>query len=346
MRFESLNGLRTIACIGIVAMHTFMNSEAKPSNNFITSNIIGYAGEFVLLFMLVSAFSMCCGYLDRFHNGSISLNDFYTKRYKRILPFFALLTIIDVLKCLVENHFSFSSTVSGELWEAFANFTLVFGLAPGNNINVVGVGWFLGVIFLFYMLFPFYSVLLINKRRANIALIVSLIWSLGIKFYFVPVKNSLAGYTNILVVAPYFIAGGIIFLYSYNLINLAEKRIYSILSKVLIIAFTAIFFIFPELRFPYSDLLLYVFWIIYAVMESKSSRKWTFLNNRVMAFISGISMEIYLSHMMFFRIVEKLHLEKIIHNNDILYLITLALVLAGAIVFASCWKKFEKRFIK
>lgn len=345
-KYLSLNGLRSLACIGIVMMHVAANSSTRPTKIIITSNIIDYAGEFVLLFFMVSAFSMCCGYLERFQNGSISLNDFYTKRYKRILPFFALLTIIDVIKCLVENHFSFSDSIIGELWEAFANLTLVFGLAPGNGISVVGVGWFLGVIFLFYMLFPFFSVLLENKRRAWIAFVVSIIWALGMRNYFGPIKGAPAGSTCMLVVAPYFLVGGITYLYTQHLKSLAEKKIPAVLSKVVIILYTAIFFIYPESRFLYSNLLLYTFWLIYAVMESKSTRKWTLLNNKVMTFISGISMEIYLAHMMIFRVVEKIHLERFIHNNDALYWSTLALVLLGTIILASCWKKFEKRLIK
>ena len=344
--YNSLNGLRSLACLGIVAMHVAANMSLKPTNNFIQHNFLSFTGNFVLLFMMVSAFSMCCGYLERFQNGSISLNDFYKKRYKRILPFFALLTVIDVIKCLVENHFSFSDSVIGELWEAFANLTLVFGLAPGNDISVVGVGWFLGVIFLFYMLFPFFSVLLENKRRAWIAFVVSIIWALGMRNYFGPIKGALAGSTCMLVVAPYFLVGGITYLYTQHLKSLAEKKIPAVLSKVVIILYTTIFFIYPESRFLYSNLLLYTFWLIYAVMESKSTRKWTLLNNKVMTFISGISMEIYLAHMMIFRVVEKIHLERFIHNNDALYWSTLALVLLGAIILASCWKKIEKRYIR
>lgn len=53
-------------------------------------------------------------------------------------------------------------------------------------------------------------------------------------------------------------------------------------------------------------------------------------------------MEIYLCHMMFFRVVEKVHLENKIGDNDVLYCLTCALVLLGAGCFGWCWKKFEK----
>ena len=211
--FSSLDGLRSIAMFGIVAMHVNANMTVHPSNIILLSDILKYAGNFVLLFMMISAFSLCCGYLERFCNGSISLEIFYTKRYKRILPFFSLLTFIDVLFCCVGNHFAFNQTVVGELWEAFANLTLLFGLVPGNGISVIGVGWFLGVIFLFYLLFPFYSTLLSTKRKAWFAFAISVVWSVAIEKYFVPVKGVFSGDTCMLVVAPYFVSAGLVYLY-------------------------------------------------------------------------------------------------------------------------------------
>lgn len=64
-RYNSLDGLRTIMCILIVAMHVLTNIGTKPPSNCIIT-IISYAGNFTLLFMIVSAFSMCCGYYTKF----------------------------------------------------------------------------------------------------------------------------------------------------------------------------------------------------------------------------------------------------------------------------------------
>lgn len=40
---------------------------------------------------------------------------------------------------------------------------------------MIGVGWFLGLVFVFYLIFPFFCVLLANKRRAWMAFAVSLV---------------------------------------------------------------------------------------------------------------------------------------------------------------------------
>ena len=58
------------------------------------------------------------------------------------------------------------------------------------------------------------------------------------------------------------------------------------------------------------------------------------LENRVTKFFSGISMEIYLSHMMVFRVLEKLRINTAFGNGLLQYAITSVFVLAGATVFS------------
>lgn len=344
-RYDSLDGLRALACIGIILMHVQSNLAIKPSENFLTTNIIGFCGNLVLLFMMVSAFSLCCGYFDKFRNGSICIEDFYKKRWRRIWPFFALLVLIDVTFCFIKQHFTFNEIVGGELWEAFADLTLAFGLIPGNGIEVVGVGWFLGVIFLFYMLFPYFTFLIGNEKRAWLSMAVSLLLCTAINEYFVPVKSAIAdGNSLIINCMPYFITGGVLYIYR------ERETFFSILTvrivmTILTVFYTVLFFIFPQWQFPYSNLVMYALWIVYAISESYSNRTKTLLNNPVMKFISGISMEMYLCHMMWFRVVGFLHLDSHIEDNNILYAVTCVLVIVSAALFSLVWKKFEKKLL-
>lgn len=57
-------------------------------------------------------------------------------------------------------------------------------------------------------------------------------------------------------------------------------------------------------------------------------------------YLSGISMEIYLCHMMFYRVSSMLHLDKFIHNNDMLYVATCIATLIGAIFFSHVIKYY------
>ena len=81
-----------------------------------------------------------------------------------------------------------------------------------------------------------------------------------------------------------------------------------------------------------------------------TARKSYLLENKITNFISGISMEIYLSHMVIFRAVEKLGLNRSIGTGWTQYMFTALAVLCGTIVFAAVMQKLiglaERKFEK
>ena len=64
-RYGALDGLRAYAAIGIVLMHVLSNIGVKPSENYMTETLIPWFTDFTLMFMVVSGFSLCCGYYDK-----------------------------------------------------------------------------------------------------------------------------------------------------------------------------------------------------------------------------------------------------------------------------------------
>lgn len=88
------------------------------------------------------------------------------------------------------------------------------------------------------------------------------------------------------------------------------------------------------------DLLVFTAWLMYAI-----GSKDIVLNNKVVKYLSGISMEIYLCHMMFYRVSSMLHLKKFIHNNDMLYVATCIATLIGAICFSHVVKYYVFPFM-
>jgi len=215
-KYNNINGLRALSAIGIAVMHYQANLSVKPCLGWVSDVLIPWFSWLVFLFFMISGFALCCGYYDRMKNGKVSLNEFYGKRYKRILPFFGLLCVFDLLADFSKEH----------LAQAFMNVTLVFNLLPDSEMKVIGVGWFLGLIFLFYMLFPFFVFLLDNKRRAWMVLGLSLIVNLLCQEYFF--TDAFVGFDpdrrNILYSAPFLLAGGLCFLYRDALHRWAVKR--------------------------------------------------------------------------------------------------------------------------
>ena len=315
--YGAIDGLRTIACIGIVMMHVAANTDYSITGFFYNSMIPSFT-NFVFLFMTVSAFGMCCGYYHKMLNNQINLSDFYTKRFKKILPFFALLVLIDVLL----------SPSLNAIYEAFADLTLLFGFLPNaGNISVIGVGWFLGLIFVFYICFPFYCVLIKNKKRARISFFLSLFFNFVCSVYFD------VGRTNILYSSCYLIAGGLIYLYRTNIRSLNQ---WALLAAVL---FSVVLYYLIGAN-TLTCLLVSSSLLIYAV-----SNQGGVLQNKFTAFISTISMEIYLSHMVIFRIVEKLGLHQVIGNGWLQYFLTLIIVIFGTVMFSIIAQKILNIFI-
>ena len=324
--YPELNGLRTIAALSIVVMHIEANSDYQIEG-FISSHIISTLGNFVMLFMMISAFSMCCGYYEKFMHNDISLVEFYGKRWKRVWPFFALLVLIDLL---IEHNLN-------SLYEAFADLTLTFSLLPNPKIEVIGIGWFLGIVFLFYMLFPFFCFLLKDKKTAWLSFVVCILYHFVCEEYFLDERHvgENFGGNSFLWYAMYFMAGGLIWLYRVELIKLARKVKWLLL--IICLGMTAGYFWFGNLQSGYFNsfwlLITFSLWLIYTIACGGK-----LLDNKITGFISNISMEIYLCHMLVFRVVEKIGFLYIFGNGWIAYLVTCIIVVCGAVFFAYAFR--------
>lgn len=329
--YSAIDGLRAYAAIGIVMMHVLANIRIKPNMSVLTERVIPWFADFTLLFMTISAFSMCCGYYERVKKGMITPGEFYAKRYHRSWPFFAMMVII-----------SFAMEPSwGTLCESFANLTMCFNLLPNPHIEIVGVGWFLGTVFTFYMLFPFFTFLLDNKKRGWGVLILSLVFCyMAVTYFSSPdMVVSPIGRSNIVYSAPFFLVGGMVYLYRNTVKDWVEDHwIIVIVSTVIL---TVLKFMIKWEPFEIiPNLLVFTAWLMYAI-----GSKDVILNNKLVKYLSGVSMEIYLCHMMFYRVASLLHFERFIHQRDVLYLSTVVFTLVGAICFSHIVKYYVFPFL-
>ncbi len=328
-KYPLLDGLRAYAVIGIALMHILTNSTIKPASCFVTDRLIPSFTDFTLLFMTVSAFSMCCGYYDRIKSGTITPNQFYSKRYSRLLPFFALMIVAELV-----SSFSLDS-----LYEALAEVTLCFGLLPNPQMHIIGVGWFIGIIMIFYLLFPFFVFVIDSKNRGWLALAVSIMMCYLTITYFSQSQfvTEPHGRRNILYCFPFFMTGGMMYLYRSSLSKFSNK--FRWLIPVAIIAVATSYFIANPHQNEFVKLMwlnvLFSIGVIYCTGDFKSK----ILNNRVVNLLSGISFEIYLCHMPAFRVLERFHLQQYLTNGTVLYITQSALTLLIAIVLAYCIKR-------
>ena len=314
-RYEGIDGLKAYAIIGIALMHVLANGE-YGIGGFVFERLIPSFTNLVFLFMMVSGFGMCCGYYQKIIDQKISVEDFYKKRYIKIWPYFALLCALDFV----------ISPSKESLFEVFANLTLCQGLLPNAKISVIGVSWTLAVIFVFYMLFPFFCFLIGNKKRAWGVAVVALVFNWLCSNYF----N--AGRTNIVYDAVYFIAGGLIFLYRKELAEFASKH--KIIAGAILLIATVAYFALG------GSTLTLLFFCVAALIYTLGCRTGGVLVNPVAKFLGGISFEIYLCHMVIYRVLEKLHLVHLFGNSLLAYIFTAIAVICGSVVFSVCAKWF------
>lgn len=279
-RFNGFDGLRALCALGIAMMHYQAFIVVKPSENFFTDRCIPFFTEFVFMFFMISAFGLCCGYYKKMRaseNGqcAFNVNHFYSRRIKKIWPYFALLVFIDVLVFILQNGFAPTHELKGELAEAFANITMCFNLLPNSEFNVMGGGWFVGTIFLFYIFFPFFCFLLHSKKRAWLALAVALIMHILVVNYFltedfVTVKIIKCARHNILYSFPFLLVGGVIFLYKDKI----EKWISGLPARRILLAVTGIMTLIQVTFKPLVLgenrlflLILFAFWLFYGMSD-------------------------------------------------------------------------------
>ena len=328
-RYDNLDGLRVISCFCIIAMHIKANTEYQMTDPVYT-HIIGGWGHFVALFLMISGFSMFCGYYERFKNGSMSLTEFYTRRYSKILPFFITLILLDIVLDRSLEH----------VFEGLIEVTMVFGLLPNNQLDVIGVSWTLGVIFLFYMLFPFFVYLCRSKISTVITLAVSIVISLLCSVYFFSDKFVTADFTprhNILYCAPWILAGGFVYVFRKEITGFVSKFRWVWLA-VCVLLDVAWHFTPGEIAgvdiWMIKNLLLYMPWLMYAI-----SVKSYVLSNKFMKYLCGISLELYLAQMVIFRAVEKVHCLYLLGNGWFSFILVWIVVVLGLVGFIIGWKK-------
>ena len=314
-RYEGIDGLKAYAIIGIALMHVLANGEYRMGG-FVFERFIPSFTNLVFLFMMVSGFGMCCGYYQKIIDQKISVEDFYKKRYIKIWPYFALLCALDFMM----------SPSKESVFEVFANLTLCQGLLPNAKISVIGVSWTLAVIFVFYMLFPFFCFLIGNKKRAWSVAVVALVFNWLCSNYF----N--AGRTNIVYDVIYFVAGGLVFLYRKELAEFASK--YKVIAGAILLIATVVYFAVG------GNALTMLFFCVAALVYTLGCRTGGVLVNPIAKFLGGICFEIYLCHMVIYRVIEKLHLVHLFGNGLLAYIFTAVAVICGSVVFSLCAKWF------
>ena len=141
-----------------------------------------------------------------------------------------------------------------------------------------------------------------------------------------------ASRTNIGYDAIYFIVGGLIFLYRKELAEFAQKH--KEVAGAILMAATVAYFVLG------STTVTMLFFCVTALIYTLGCKVGGVLVNPVAKFLGGICFEIYLCHMVIYRVLEKLHLVHLFGNGLLAYIFTAVAVICGSVVFSVCAKWF------
>lgn len=89
-------------------------------------------------------------------------------------------------------------------------------------------------------------------------------------------------------------------------------------------------------RIDTSSTLTMLFFCVAALVYTIGCKVGGVLVNPVAKFLGGISFEIYLCHMVIYRVLEKLHLVHLFGNGLLAYIFTAVAVICGSVVFSVC----------
>jgi len=264
------------------------------------------------------------------------LNKFYSKRYRRTVPFFAILILLDLV-------IEFSPET---LCEGFMEITMLFGFLPNNTLSTIGVAWTLGAIFAFYIIFPLIVFLLYNKKRGIMSFVISLAITYMCQCYFMTdrfVTEDFVMRHSFLYCLPFFLIGGIVYLYKDEIENFVNR--FKGISLCAVLVLTVGYYSTPNAIdsidiVVVKTLLLYTGWL--GLSLGYDNR---LMNNKFTNYISNLSMEMYLSHMVVFRIIEKTGITGQNENSIVRYMATYILLVALLVTGLTIYKRVTKRLV-
>lgn len=233
------------------------------------------------------------------------------------------------------------------VYEGIMEVSMVYGLLPNNELSTLGVSWTLGVIFLFYMLFPYFVFLLKNRQRAWLTFIAALFINQMCTQYFFTEKFVVSTFSyrhSFLFCTPFFVVGGMIFLYKTEIERIVNK--YRVLFLISCLVATVIWYRLSHSVlgidiFTLNSVIMFGLWLMYAI-----GVKSRFMSSHILGNLGKISMEMYLAQMIAFRVIEKARLLYILGTGWESFLFVCILEVVLLIIGIKIYKQMEKFLLK
>ena len=164
-RLPQLDALRGLAALYVVLYHVMAMPDPDLQVPAAALPIVGMGGSGVVLFFVMSAFSLCMTWPRHVASG-LPLRSFYLSRLFRIAPLLLVLLAVMVLRDQLRQPARYGASEIG--W----NLSMLFGLSPQWQAGIVMGSWTIGVEMLFYAVFPLLA-LYARRLFAQLALLAA-----------------------------------------------------------------------------------------------------------------------------------------------------------------------------
>jgi len=329
--YKGMTGIRGLAIVAVIFYHAFMIGGFYGLSP-IADSVFGNLGKAVQLFFMISAFSLMTGYHDRLNNRD-EIVSFYKRRIVKLMPLFALVlaifVIINICVSTPTSVYEIIGTLSG--W---------FALMPQYQESLVMAGWTIGILAIFYFIFPIINLLVDNTKKVLVFVGFSVVmYIIYTQYYGVGVELERI---NIFKQLPYF-AIGILLYY-------VKERVYDFFKRkslffVLCVFFEILGIVLLLLGFQYLLPLSFFCMLLIQIYGNDF-----ITTNRVSSFLGSISFELYLLHMVAYKLLYIFGYFDMLRNNFnsnyILLLLDFLPVLALTILFSLGFKKINAIFCK
>lgn len=147
-KIDFIDALRGIAAFYVVIYHIGHVTWPRFNSPEIISPIINNGGSGVILFFVLSAFTLCMSMDSRTHNEKNHVRNYFIRRFFRIAPLFYFILAVSIIR----NIYIFNVVNTTD--DIMNNMLFIFNFIPGKQGSIVWAGWTIGVEMAFYVAFP------------------------------------------------------------------------------------------------------------------------------------------------------------------------------------------------
>lgn len=340
-----LNGLRTVAALGVVISHTTLEMGRFHLSPFLFGGKNGkptgwlLGGYGVTIFFALSGFLITYLLLNEKKEEDISIRKFYLRRVLRIWPLYYLYLFMCVAVLLVTNDFHFKGFLF--YFALMANIPFIFNFA----LDFLHHYWSIGVEEQFYLFWPH---LFKGKEKNWVSIVVFLIvlqWVIRVVLWYLYPFSSIANFSLVNRFDCMMVGGlGAILYVEGN--KLFLKWIDNKLIQVFALTIIGLLMINKfHINAIVDNIIISFVTLILIVGQINVKNRVVSLDNNLFDFLGKISFGIYVYHPLV--ILLYAHFLGILNDRWYNYCLVFALITFTTILVAYLsYEYYERRFIK